>query len=162
MAETPPQIGLSDDQRQAVSLILGRMLADEFALYTLLRKYHWNVRGALFAPLHALFEEQYDALAETIDELAERIRMLGELAPGTWAEFSELTALTERPGHNPDALTMVAELVAAHEHMIRAYRAAIEAEGDDALDVGTEDFFTGILQAHEKAAWMLRATAAES
>ena len=161
MAEKNPSIGLNDDQRQHICLTLGRLLADEFTFYTLIRKYHWNVRGPQFKMLHEQFEAQYDQLDETIDETAERIRMMGELSPGTWAEFSELTSLEERPGHNPDAATMVGELAETHEHMVRQLRTAIQAEGDEALDDGTVDFFTRVLQDHEKAAWMLRATMAE-
>src|SRR5690606_30173843 len=71
-----PDIGLSAANTQGVTAILSRLLADEHVLYLRLRNYHWNLVGMAFGPLHALFQQQYEALAGEIDDIAERIRML--------------------------------------------------------------------------------------
>ena len=102
-----PGLGLSDEARAGVYKIHVRALADAFALRLKLRKYHWNVTGPQFLTLHEIFEEQYNALTLTIDEIAERIRTYGYYAPGTLEEFKELTRISENPDNYPDAMQMV-------------------------------------------------------
>jgi starvation-inducible DNA-binding protein len=151
-----PNLGLSSKARETVLAVLGRLLADEHVLYVKTRNFHWNVTGLDFGSLHALFEKQYDELSETIDEIAERIRSLGGVAPGSMKEFLKLARLEEQPGDSLAAEKMIAALLSDYETVIRALRADIEIVGK-AGDAGTDDFLTGILEAHEKTAWMLRA-----
>lgn len=152
-----PDLGLSDEKNQIVLNILKPLLADETVLYIKLRNFHWNVTGPQFQPLHALFESQYDQLADIIDEVAERIRQHGEYAPGTLAEFQKLARLAEQPGIYPNARTMIANALADQEALVRQIRQDIDTIDDDADEVGSEDLLTGILQQHQKMAWMLRA-----
>ena len=149
-------LGLSEAARQGSVDILTTSLAATFALYTKTRKFHWNVTGPHFMELHKLFESQYDALDEAMDALAERVRQLGGVAIGTLEEMQEHSFLQEAPGKNPDALGMVAELLADHESVIRHLRADIDTATEN-NDVGTADFLTGLLEDHEKMAWFLRA-----
>lgn len=152
-----PDLGLSVANTQGVATILGRLLADEHVLYMRLRNYHWNVVGMAFGPLHALFQDQYEGLAEDIDEIAERIRMLGPTVPGTLTEMLQLTSLAERPGDLPDDRGMVAQLVTDHEAIIRHLRKDIRACDEQYDDMGTSDYLTGLMEKHEKLAWLLRA-----
>src|SRR5882724_13259566 len=95
-SERKPNLGISDEARGHAVLILSKLVADEYVLYTKTRNYHWNVKGAHFHDLHLLFEKQYEQLDETIDEVAEFIRGLGGHAPGTLAEFLKTTRLSEQ------------------------------------------------------------------
>lgn len=151
-------IGLSQDQRQGVSDILTRTLADTHVLYIKTRNYHWNVTGLRFHSLHAMFEEQYNQLEESIDTIAERIRMLGFPSVATMAEYLQIATLKEHPGEYPDANTMVAHLLADHDAVIRSLRNDLETCAEEYNDMGTSDFLTGLMEQHEKTAWMLRAT----
>ena len=151
------RIGLKDDQRKGVLRILGTLLADEYVLYTKTRNYHWNVEGPQFNDLHKFFEAQYEALDEIIDEVAERARALGGKSVGTLAEFTRLSRLKEHPGQSPDARTMLVNLLADHEALIRTLRQDLEAAMDRFKDAGSSDFLTGLMERHEKMAWMLRA-----
>jgi starvation-inducible DNA-binding protein len=72
-----PNVGLIDEQREGVVLILNTLLADEYLLYMKTRNYHWNVVGPQFNDLHKFFEEQYDELNDIVDDVAERARSLG-------------------------------------------------------------------------------------
>jgi starvation-inducible DNA-binding protein len=158
IATTPrPDIGLSETSVQGVTAILSRLLADEHVLYTRLRNYHWNLVGMEFGPLHALFQQQYEALADEIDDIAERIRMLGPAAPGTMTEFLQLATLAEKPGDLPDAHGMIGQLVADHEAIIRHLRQDLRACDEQYDDMGTSDFLTTLMEKHEKMAWLLRA-----
>ena len=152
-----PNLGLGNQSRAAVVEILNRLLADEYVLYTKTRKFHWNVTGPQFNDLHKFFEAQYEALDEVVDEVAERARSLGGISLGTLAEFLEQTRLSEKPGKNPKALGMLAELLSDHEALIRELRKELKACDEEHGDMGTSDFLTGLMEKHEKMAWMLRA-----
>jgi starvation-inducible DNA-binding protein len=149
-------IGIPDDHRQKVVEILNTLLADEFLLYAKSRNYHWNVTGPQFNDLHKFFESLYEALDEVIDDVAERTRALDGRAFGTLEEFRTKARLGEKPGAVPPARDMLASLLADHEAIIRALRADIDTVNDRYRDVGTADFLTGLLEKHEKTAWMLR------
>jgi starvation-inducible DNA-binding protein len=150
-------IGLNDKQRQGVVEILSELLADEYVLYTKTRNYHWNVVGPQFHDLHKFFETQYEALDEIIDEVAERARSLGGPAVGTLAEFQKLARLEEHPGKYPGAREMVENLLGDHHAVIQTLRRDLETAAEKHGDAGTQDFLTGLMEQHEKMAWMLRA-----
>lgn len=150
-------IGLSDAQRRGVVDILTALLADEYVLYTKTRNYHWNVVGPQFNDLHKFFEAQYNELNTIVDDVAERARTLGGSAIGTLAEFLERTRLAEQPGHYPPARNMLANLLADQENVIRQLRVDLDTCADTYQDLGTNDFLTGLMEQHEKMAWMLRA-----
>jgi len=149
--------GLTAEQQAGVVELLKYALADQHVLYMRMRNYHWNITGPQFQPLHALIEKQYDQVAAAIDETAERIRQFGEFSPGTLTEMLELARLTEEPGVVPSAREMVANLVADHEACIRQLREDTKAAGDKYGDISVEDYFTGLVQDHQKMAWLLRA-----
>jgi starvation-inducible DNA-binding protein len=149
------QIGISEQDSAAVIDILTKALADEYVLYTKTRNYHWNVVGPHFNDLHKFFEGQYDQTSADIDEIAERIRALGGKAVATITEFLQHTRLEEHSGEYPDSKSMVGNLVADHQTIIQNIRKDIKS-CEQHNDVGTEDFLTGMLEKHEKTAWMLR------
>jgi starvation-inducible DNA-binding protein len=152
-----PNLDIPDKSRAAVVTILNDLLSDEYLLYTKTRNYHWNVVGPQFNDLHKFFEAQYEALDEVIDEVAERARSLGGRALGTLAEFARHARLKERAGEAPDARGMLADLLADHEALIRSLRVDAEIVMDKHGDAGTNDFLVGLMEKHEKMAWMLRA-----
>ena len=150
-------IGLADEQREGVVAILNTLLADEYLLYTKTRNYHWNVVGPQFNDLHKFFEAQYKELNEIVDDVAERARSLGGNALGTMSEFLKHTRLKEQAAHYPGSRGMLANLLADHEALIRDLRVDLETCADKYHDIGTNDFLTGLMEQHEKMAWMLRA-----
>jgi starvation-inducible DNA-binding protein len=148
-------IGLIPSNQKTVAETLNRLLADASLLYTKTRKFHWNVTGPNFSELHSLFQGQYEALAEAADELAERVRQLGQEPLGTLQEFKDKASLKEYPGKQQDSASMLEELLSDHESVIRALRVAIET-CEKAKDAGTANFLTDLMQSHEKIAWILR------
>src|SRR6202011_2505423 len=94
-AVTQIDIGISDKDRKKIAEGLSRLLADTYTLYLKTHNFHWNVTGPMFNTLHLMFETQYTELALAVDLIAERIRALGFPAPGTYAEFSELSSIKE-------------------------------------------------------------------
>ncbi len=150
----PIEIGISEDQRQAIAEGLSRLLADTYTLYLKTHNFHWNVTGPMFSTLHDLFEQHYTELATAIDEIAERIRALGFPAPGSFQQFAALSSIQEETGH-PDAGEMIRQLVLGQEAVVRTARSVLPTAGD-ANDEPTVDLLTQRMQIHEKNAWMLR------
>ncbi len=134
---------------------LGVLLATSYTLALKTQAYHWNVVGEQFVQLHELFGEQYAELNAANDEIAERIRALGQVTPASFGEFAELS-LIKSEGGQPKAAKMVEALRDGHAAAAKAARAVIEAAekvGDDA----SADLATERIAAHDKAAWMLGA-----
>jgi starvation-inducible DNA-binding protein len=151
-------IGLSDAARATVNEHLNKILAHEYMLTVKTQNYHWHVKGLSFKPFHLFFEEQYNALLEIQDEVAERVIALGGQALGTLAEFIKLSTLSETPGVVPGSdRAMVEQLLQDHEAVIRLIRQSEKAV-QEVGDAGTINFLGGLLEKQEKMAWMLRAT----
>jgi starvation-inducible DNA-binding protein len=149
-------IGLTDRQREGVIILLNQDLSDLYLVLVKTKKYHWDVVGPQFRTLHQLWEEQYEALTETIDTCAERIRTLGGYPVGTMEGFLKLASIKEHPGDIPNATEMVLRLVQDHEQIIRNLRGHISQCSESFKDDGTADFLTGLMEQHEAIAWMLR------
>jgi starvation-inducible DNA-binding protein len=147
-------IGINEKDRKSLCKGLSRLLADSYLLYLKTQNYHWNVTGLMFRPLHTLFEEQYKEQAAAIDQIAERIRALGEFAPGSFASFSKMTSIKEENGV-PDAEEMIVSLVQGNEAVVTTARELI-ALTDECEDDVTADLLVERMQVHEKNAWMLR------
>ncbi len=149
-------IGLTEEQRQGVVELLNKDLSDAYLLQIKTKKYHWDVVGPQFRTLHELWEEQYQALSEAIDSIAERVRALGGYPVGTAEGFLKYASIKEDAGSLPKATEMVANLVNDHEQIIRNLRGHIDQCSEDFHDEGTADFLTGLMEQHEEMAWMLR------
>lgn len=148
--------GLDDNARKAVAEALNGVLADTYVLYQKTHAYHWNVTGPHFVSLHAMFEEQYREMWAALDEIAERVRALGEFAPSSGKAFTELSSIESADSSSPSAEQMVKNLLDGHEALIRRARKALDI-ADDVDDAASEDLLTQRIQTHEKTAWMLRA-----
>ena len=133
---------------------LAELLADTYTLYLKTHNFHWNVTGPMFSSLHTLFETQYTELALAVDEIAERIRALGAVAPGSYSEFTRLAAVKESKGV-PKAEGMIREIAADCDTVAKtaaALVAAAQASGDEpSADLGIRR-----MQIAQKNAWMLR------
>ncbi|MFT5299683.1 MAG: starvation-inducible DNA-binding protein [Mariniblastus sp.] len=133
---------------------LSRVLADTYSVYLKTQNYHWNVKGPLFHTLHAMFEVQYTELAVAIDEIAERIRALGEPAPGSFTEFAKLSRIKEETGL-PTAETMISNLIEDQSAIVQTCKNVFPLV-QQANDEPTADLLIRRMQIHEKTAWMLR------
>ena len=147
-------IGLSGEQRSCIAAGLSKVLADSTVLYGKTHGFHWNVTGPMFNTLHVMFMEQYTELWTALDEIAERIRALGHVAPFGSSSYKALASIPEADGV-PAAMAMVAELVSGHEAIARTIRAVFN-DAAEANDQPSADLLTQRLQIHEKTAWMLR------
>lgn len=133
---------------------LAQTLADNYILYIKTQNFHWNVIDPRFYSLHKMLEEQYKGMQEEIDELAERIRMIGEKSPGSMRDFLEIGSLAESEGCLT-ANEMIEQLCRGHEKIMTDVRTRID-EAIELGDQGTGDLYIQHLRFHEKIAWMLK------
>jgi starvation-inducible DNA-binding protein len=148
-------VEITQQNRKQMSTSLNKLLASEYVLYTKTFKFHWNVVGKWFGPLHTLFEKQYGLLATNVDMIAERVRALDFYAYGTLTEFIEHSVIPEEPDTNPSDSDMIKILVGDHETVIMHIRQYI-ALSAQLNDMGTNNFLATLIEVHEKMAWMLR------
>ncbi|MCH9643298.1 MAG: DNA starvation/stationary phase protection protein [Gammaproteobacteria bacterium] len=135
---------------------LNKLLANTYALYLKTQNFHWHVRGPHFVMLHELFEQHYKDLAEAVDEIAERIVMLGGKAAASFKAFEQLSIIEEGDSEL-SGKEMLQQLAADHQVMIDEIKQIIEsADKDD--DFATSDLLGGRISAHEKMRWMLSAS----
>ena len=146
--------GISAQNRAAIAKGLSRLLADTYVVYLKTHNFHWNVEGPMFQTLHLMFMEQYTEAWNAIDPIAERIRSLGEYAPGTYREYARLSRVKETPGV-PKAEQMVKLLIEGQEALVKTAREVLPL-AEEADDQPTLDLLTQRMQVHEKNAWMLR------
>jgi len=151
------QIGIKPENSVQVADALNKLLADEHVLYIKTRNAHWNVEGPDFAAIHKFFESQYGQLEDIIDQVAERIRSIGHYAVGTMEDYLKLTQLNEKSSEGNDSLIFIKDLLSDHEAVIIELRENVNRFADDFHDTGSSDFITGLMETHEKMAWMLRA-----
>lgn len=149
-------IGIAENNRKKVANELSKLLANEYVLFTKTKNAHWNVEGQDFYDKHQLFDNQASELATIIDSVAERIRTLGFATPASLTAFLTLTTLPETALAANNSTEFIKDLLSAHETIIIQLRDNISLFADSYKDFGSSDFITGLLQEHEKTAWILR------
>jgi starvation-inducible DNA-binding protein len=148
------EIGIEKKAREEMGEWLQTFLASTYALYLKTQNFHWNVVGPQFFSLHQLFQKQYEEMAEAVDEIAERIRALGQVAEGGFEPFLKRSKIKGGKGDLP-AEKMLRELIEGHESLAKMGRPWI-AKAQGLKDEVSADLLIQRLTFHEKAAWILR------
>lgn len=145
----------SPETRACVGKILNQTLADEFALSSATRDYHWNVTGRNQRSLQELFDAQYHELDAWIEKLGARARAIGVTAETGWTELIRAPRFTPARGADLNAGTMMAALIELHDQM--SHQLAIDAEtcASPTVDPVTAELLRALLEYHETTAWML-------
>ncbi len=139
--------------------VIGKLeiiLADTYALYLKTQNYHWHVKGPRFKSLHELFEMQYQELAQAVDEVAERILIMGHRAPATFDAFNKLKTVKDGDS-SINANQMVTELANDHSILVKDLNIAVKIAQDN-NDEGTVTLLSDRIAAHQKAHWMLESS----
>lgn len=142
---------------QPISSSLKRVLADSYTLYLKTQNFHWNVTGPQFQSLHVLFMAQYTDLQAAVDVIAERIRALGEFAPGSFKDFLALTKIKEATGKALSADKMLEALISDQGVILEGLNLALKA-AQKAGDEVTTSLLTDRMTIHEKNRWMLQSS----
>lgn len=135
---------------------LQKLLANLQLYYTNLRGFHWNVKGIEFFGAHEKYEEYYDEAANHIDEVAERILMLGGVPAHNFSEYLKLSAIKET-GVVSDPVEIAKHILDYLKELIAIEREILESAGES-NDEGTAALISDLISGHEKAVWMLTAS----
>lgn len=154
--QTRPVGEVQEKQNTELKECLNAVLANEFGLFTKTLKYHWSVTGPRFYGLHLFLDGHYKQLLEMIDEVAERIRVLGEHPLSTLQEVESKMVLHEGPGKIPSADDMLNDLLRDHLTIQEMIKSVVAKEKLFACDPGTQDLLIGALKKHETMSWMLK------
>ena len=147
---------LTAEQRATLAKGLRSVMGDTYALYVKTHGYHWNVTGPRFKSLHEMFMEQYTELWTALDEIAERLRAIGEFAPGSTEAILE-NATIKPDNSQPDAEAMIENLAKGHDMLSTTLKKALEGANEVGDDV-TVDLYTQRMTISQKTAWMLRSS----
>lgn len=139
---------------------LQQLLADFQVYYTNLRGFHWEIKGRGFFVLHEKFESMYDDTAAKVDEIAERILMLGGTPENKFSGYLKLARIPEVSGISTSR-EAVNNILDTYKHFIAEERKLIDL-ANEANDVVTSDMLTGYLKEQEKMIWMLIAFSTRS
>ena len=148
-------IALAAEARAESATLLNEILADTTILYAMYKKHHWLVAGPTFYQLHLLFDKHAEEQLELVDEIAERVQMLGGIAVGDPRHAAELTTIERPPDGAEPVPVMIDRLLAAHEAIIEKVRNGITTT-EESEDWGTNDLLMGdVLRRHELQVWFL-------
>jgi starvation-inducible DNA-binding protein len=132
------------------------VLAESYSLALKTQSYHWNVTGPNFQSLHSLFEVQYTDIATAIDEIAERIRALGDKAPATFKAYSKLSTIKDG-NENFSAKEMVNDLIKDQKTIVKTLKKLADS-ADSVDDEVTEGLAVDRMKIHEKNIWLLQSS----
>jgi starvation-inducible DNA-binding protein len=147
-------LGIKKEEISHIVQSLSTVLASTHVLALKTQGFHWNVVGPNFYSLHKLSEEQYEDLADATDELAERIRALGHVAPASLSWYQKMSIVADG-AELKDGKAHLQDLMGDHEAISKFLKDGFDV-AEAARDHGTADLFVGRMRAHDKAAWMLR------
>jgi starvation-inducible DNA-binding protein len=148
-------IALSEKARKESVENLNQLLANTMTLRDLYKKHHWQVSGPTFYQLHLLFDKHYEAQAELIDEIAERIMMLGGVSVAMAADVAEATTIPRPPKGREEAPVQISRLLQAHETILLEAR-SMAAQASKVGDDGTNDLLVStVIRTNEMQVWFI-------
>lgn len=148
-------LALEDEVRMEMVKTLNQILADTITLRDMYKKHHWQVSGPTFYSLHLLYDEHAREQTELIDELAERVQVLGGVAIAMAHDVAEMTKLERPPRDREDVPTQLSRLLEAHEHVLETAREAAH-RASEIGDEGSNDLLVSdIIRTSEMQVWFL-------
>lgn len=151
-----PIVNIDDSAARTISLALNNLLANEYGLFTKTLNYHWNITGPRFNSLHNFLEGQYKELLSIMDDVAERVRILGETPLSTVKSINQEMDLKEVNGKDLSSSEMINDLFESNMKIQSFIKDTISNESLFKTDPGTEDFLVSLLQKHEMNSWKLK------
>jgi starvation-inducible DNA-binding protein len=148
-------IALAENTRRASVDNLNQLLADTITLRDLYKKHHWQVSGPTFYQLHLLFDKHFGEQNELVDQIAERIMMLGGVSIAMSADVAEMALVPRPPKGREEVPVQISRLLHAHEIVLEEARTMARKaaeEGDD----GTNDLLvSSVIRTNEMQVWFV-------
>lgn len=148
-------IALDEKVRAASVGNLNQLLADTMTLRDMYKKHHWQVAGHTFYQLHLLFDKHHGEQDELVDEIAERIQLLGGISLAMAADVAETTMIPRPPRGREEVPVQISRLLEAHELILKEAR-TMAKDADEAGDDGTNDLLVSdVIRTNELQVWFL-------
>jgi starvation-inducible DNA-binding protein len=148
-------IALDEEVRAASAENLNQLLADTMTLRDMYKKHHWQVAGETFYQLHLLFDKHHDEQDDLVDEIAERIQLLGGISLAMAADVAETTMIPRPPRGREEVPVQISRLLEAHELILKEARAMARL-ADEAGDDGTNDLLvSNVIRTNELQVWFI-------
>ena len=148
-------IGLDQEVCKKMVDMLNQLLADTITIRDLYKKHHWQVSGHTFYQLHLLFDKHYEEQSELVDEIAERIQLLGGISVAMAHDVAELAKVQRPPKDREEVPVQISRLLEAHELILKEAREAAN-KADDLGDSGSNDMLAGdVIRTNELQAWFV-------
>jgi len=145
---------LTSKEAQAVTEAVNPLIADAFALYVKTKNFHWHLSGSHFRDYHLLFDEQAEAIFESIDIMAERVRRVGGTTIRSISHIGQLQTIDDDNDDFVPAGQMIKRLMDDNAHIAQMIRAAIEV-CDKQRDSASSNALQEILDETERRKWFL-------
>jgi starvation-inducible DNA-binding protein len=148
-------IALAEQTCRKSADALNQLLADTITLRDMYKKHHWQVSGPTFYQLHLLFDKHFGEQNELVDQIAERIMMLGGVSIAMAHDVAETTMIPRAPRGREEVPVQVSRLLEAHEIVLKEAR-AIAREAAEAGDDGTNDLIvSNVIRTNEMQVWFV-------
>ncbi len=153
--KTFDKLGFNQEEAGEIVGALNLLLANYAIVYQKIRNYHWNVVGDDFFEIHEKLEEEYTAASEAIDQIAERVRILGFRPLSTYAEFLEHADIEEPKGAVKSS-DMMPDVVSDFQTLL-SFMIDVADVATEFGDLGTETLMRSMVTDLEKKNWMYSA-----
>jgi starvation-inducible DNA-binding protein len=148
-------IALAENTRRASTINLNQLLADTITLRDLYKKHHWQVSGPTFYQLHLLFDKHFNEQNEMVDEIAERIMILGGVSVAMPGDVAAMTLIPQPPTGREEAPVQISRLLHAHEIVLKEARTMARQAADEGDD-GTNDLLvSSVIRTNEMQVWFV-------
>jgi starvation-inducible DNA-binding protein len=148
-------IALAEKVRRQSADNLNQLLADTITLRDMYKKHHWAVSGPTFYQLHLLFDKHAGEQTELVDQIAERIMMLGGVAVAMAADVAEMTTIPRPPKGREEPPVQISRLLQAHEIILLEAR-SMARQAAEAGDDGTNDLIVSdVIRTGEMQVWFV-------
>ena len=134
---------------------LNQLLADTITLRDLYKKHHWQIAGPTFYQLHLLFDKHYDEQNELVDEIAERIQVLGGVSIAMAPDVAEMTMIPRPPKGREEGPVQISRLLHAHEIVLKEARTMARLAASSGDDGSNDLILSGVIRRNELQAWFV-------
>ncbi len=134
---------------------LNQLVADFHFLNVKFHNLHWNVVGMEFASIHEFTEEAYNEFFAKYDEVAERLKMLGNFPPASIKEYSSLTNISELENKDYKPKEVLDIIEESYEYLLKEFnelRELADSENDFITVALSEDYIASFT----KTLWFVK------
>jgi starvation-inducible DNA-binding protein len=134
---------------------LNQLLADTITLRDLYKKHHWQIAGPTFYQLHLLFDKHYGEQNELVDQIAERIQVLGGVSIAMAPDVAEITLIPRPPKGREEVPVQISRLLHAHEIVLKEARTMARLAASSGDDGSNDLIVSGVIRRNELQAWFV-------